>query len=634
MTAVPFEQLPDVQVIALDEESFFEHKQQYIDDPWPFAVGICGFDRLVERFHRPLIYLYAGKPYLLLELLREGRLHSEVTDQIRQQLRDRGLDPHNFDHEDRICKFLRETHNIRISRGTGKTSCEVAAITYVITIDPNEHVALVGYTDDTAGEIGGKIAKIVKSDRYKEWFPERIPDNERTNLSIHYVKLAGRTRGEITEPNVMALGHGSNWTSFHFSRIFYDDVICYENSAPTEMRASLKIMANFDGLRQPYIIWPAGVQESHTGTIWSRFDDNSVLEKNDECLTIKIPIHRRKDGQPWTLKNYQEKDAGVPCLPEWYNEEQIAEKMRSTLRRSLEEGGGRTAWFCNYLLIPQEDEVLPFHPDVVDKAKFEWRVNQRTQRLEVCRPATTINREPLYDTAGKRLYFCFDPHRMRRVAAVDQAYSKKSGADQWAIAVVSIDHQGFRYVLYVVVGHGYNEMLDAIRECDELWEPETWLMESNGAQSATLAWMRMDKGWQFLAARLEGVEHWGSASSKPKRIREDVAAPMETGELLLNPEDFHTPTEAKQYNPQDRDPADAALDAIAMASVRLVPTEYRTSEEEAADEARARVSARAQRDQETGIDIVNWWDVGRNRIDPEDVPVAMPRSRKPWENVA
>lgn len=603
--------VPDVQTIALDEESFSEWKQLFLDDPWPFAVDICGFTRLVERFHRPLIYLYSGHAFLLLEILRKGHLQSEVIEQIRKNLRDHGWDPLNFDHEDKICSFFRGTHNIRISRVHAKTSCEVAAIAHIITVDPNEQIALIGMTDDTAGEIGGEVSKIIGSERYKEWFIERVPDNQRTNLSSSYIMLKGRTRTELKEPCLLALGHRSDWTSRHFSRFFYDDVIAYENSSPPEMRASLKIMSNFEGLRQPPIIWPGGVQESHTGTIWSRFDDSADLEKNEDCLTIKIPIHRRRDGRPWTLKNFREAGAGVPCLPEWYDEEEIAEKCKRQLRSR--DTGGRTAWFCNFLLIPLEDEILPFHPDVVDNSKFLWHSNQRTGRLEVGRPATTLDREPLIDSSGKRLHFWFDPHRMRRVAAVDQARSKSKNADQWAIAVVSIDHQGFRYVLYVVVGRGYNEMKEAIRDVEELWFPDEWWVEGGSMQGLTIDWMRDSPEWQFIAGKLNEATHW--VVSKARRIRQDVAAPMETGELLLNPEDMHTPTEAKQYNPADPEPVDNALDAIAMASVALTPTEYQSEEQEAVQQRKATIEAKLRQDSDTGIEIVNWYDVSSSTPD-------------------
>lgn len=624
MTALPFAIPADVQTIALTQESFLEFKQVFIDDPWPFAVDICGYDRLVERFHRPLIYLYSGHAYLLLNLLRDGRLQSEVTEQIRKAIRQHGWDVHNFDHEEKICKFLKGTHNIRISRVHAKTSCEVAAIAHIGTVDPNEQIAIVGMTDDTAAEIGGEVSKIIASDRYKEWFSERVPDNERTNLSATYILLKGRTRLELKEPTVLALGHRSDWTSRHFSRIFYDDVIAYENSAPSELRASLKIMSNFEGLRQPPIVWPNGVQESHTGTIWSRFDDSAQLEQNEDCLTIKIPIARRRDGQPWTMKNYQEPGAGVPCLPEWYNEEEIVEKRKRQIRKK--EQGGVTSWFCNFLLIPMEDEALPFHPDVVDRAKFEWKMNQRSERLEIRRPATTLDRQLLVNSHGEQLFFSFDPHRMRRVAAVDQARSKSKNADQWAIAVVSIDHQGFRYVLLVKVGRGYNEMKDAIRDVDALWFPDEWLVEGGSMQGLTIDWMRDSPEWQDIAGRLDEVTHW--VISKARRIRQDVAAPMESGELLLNPEDFHTPTEAKQYNPADSEPVDNALDAIAMASVRLMPTEYQSEEQEQAAQRRAVLVAQAQKDQDTGIDITNWWDGRRPQIDPNDIPEEPRRKRE------
>lgn len=624
MTAQAFVVPPDVQTIALDEESFLEFKQVYIDDPWPFAVDICGYDRLVERFHRPLIYLYSGHALLLLNLLRDGRLQSEVTEQIRKALRQHGWNPLNFDHEDKICKFLRGTHNVRISRVHAKTSCEVAAITHIITVNPDEQIALVGMTDDTAAEIGGEVAKIIASDRYKDYFSERVPDNERSNLSANYVMLKGRTRYELKEPCLLALGHRSDWTSRHFSRMFYDDVIAYENSAPSEMRASLKIMVNFEGLRQPPVVWPGGVQESHTGTIWSRFDDSAGLEANEDCLTIKIPIARRRDGQPWTLKNFQEPNVGVPCLPEWYNEDEIVEKRKRQLRNK--EQGGRTSWFCNFLLIPMEDEVLPFHPDVVDRSKFEWRLNQRTEKLEICRPATTMDREPLVNSAGKEIYFYFDPLRMRRVAAVDQARSKSRNADQWAIAVVSIDHQGFRYVLHVRVGRGYNEMLDAIQEVETLWFPDAWHIEGGGMQGTTIDWMRRGDPWNEIAGKLFEVTNW--VISKAKRIRQDVAAPMEMGELLLNPDDYHTPTEAKQYNPSDPEPVDNALDAIAMASVALLPTEYQSEEQEEMANRRAVLTARAHRDEDTGLDISNWWAPNRTSTPDYAADLEVPRRKK------
>lgn len=589
-----------VHSITVDEETYLTHKSLLLEDPWIFGKAICGLNALVERHHRPIIYLMTGKVDLLLGMLCNPMMESEVLRQIRAQLRRKGLSAFRPGDRDAIRDFILML-NIRMARGTYKTSCEIVAISYLITADPNECIALFGLSDPTATEICNTVGEIVRSETYGEWFPERVPDEPRKDITGEAIMLKGRTRTEFKEPCLLAKGHRSDWTSRHFTRMFFDDVVGKENSSHRELAITLARLANFEGLKMNPAVWPE-VPEVHVGTIWSRFDDSADLEEDEDCLTIKIPIERRADGKPWTMQNYLE--AGIPTMPEVLDAAQV-QKKKHRVRKHKEEGVN--AWFCNFLLIAFEDGATVFHPDVVDNAKFSWRVNIRTGVREVSRLATKPDRTPVVDAQGKQLAFYFDPRRMKKVLAVDQARSVRASGNEWAIACVAIDHQGVRMVLEVIAGRGYNMMLTTLVEMDERWNPFEIAVEGGTMQGITVDWLRRSEEFQSLAGRVVEISNW--LRKKVDRIRQHVAAALESGELLLNPEDLKTTREMKQYNPFEADPKDNRIDAIAMASDRLdTPGEVSTEAEDQLAERKAAVARKTAKDDDTGIDVYNWYE--------------------------
>lgn len=530
-------------------------------DPWDFALDICGFDKLVERFHKPVLYLLTHQTALLIEVLK-GPLRSAVITKIKRALHKRKYDFDKPEHFARIEVFIR-TLNIRIARKLGKTSCGEAAILWDITLSPDHQWAIVSRDDPSAQAMCAMIVKIIQSDAYRFFFPDRIPENEHINLTRSAILLAGRTK-IFPQPCVTAGGVDSGWVSMHFDRVYGDDLVGRENKSPAKLATVHEFQANRNGLRIPE--WDAPHYDFTVGTRWARNDDAAVLDSDPDCLTIYVMIEER--SEPVTFANML--DAGEPTLPEWFDREAIAKEKRDYIK---DKKLGPVALLANLFLTVSADAAKVFNDEIVDARVFQWLPNEKTAQY-------VARLEDSKKPDGKILKF--PVRNLEKKAGADPSTSMTG--DEWAVACLGRDHFGTRYQLFTISGRGPEEFLDALLKVNALWNPDEIGIEKAAQQHWVLVAISKDPRFQAIADKFVAVPHGGRR--KQDRATDLVAAPMEMGEFYLNPNDKDTAEQMKQWDPDAKKAADGRIDALGIAAALYTTPAIGYSSGEIAEMAR------------------------------------------------
>jgi hypothetical protein len=530
------------------------YRERYRADPWEFAVDICGLDRLVERYHKPLLYLFTHRIDLLIEVLKSD-LSSPVITKIKSALKKKTLDYKRAGHFNQIERFCRKL-NIRLARKTGKTSCELAAILWDITVDPNHAWALVSRDDDAAEEMCNYLVEIIQSPVYRFFFPDRLPENERISLTQSEIRLNGRTK-RLPQPCVTAGGYDSGWISKHFDRIAGDDLVGLENKTPNRLKGVREFQANRNGLRIPEFDSP--FLDFTTGTRWARQDDSTALDADEDCLTIYVPIETlKKNGKevPRTLGNMME--AGEPTLPEWFNREAILAEKTGYLKNKLE---GPVALLANLHLTILEEATGVFNHGVVDNSDFAW-YRDDDGRLFVGRSETDATGKVLYDRNKEPRILWILVSKLEKKLGGDPASSRKG--DEYGVCVMGRDEWGKRYELEMRTGYGDVGFLESIKYLKEKWDPDQIGIEAAGQQAFVRLLMSKDPSYQDFVDQIVPVPH--SNVSKITRATSLVAAPLDMGEMYLDPNDTHTKQHMKDWDPDNPRSEDGCIDALGIAN--------------------------------------------------------------------
>lgn len=521
---------PQAERLAMSPEVWEDFRRLYFSDPWEFGLDICGADKLVERFHRPLIYLYACETKLLIEVLKSP-LRSLVITKIKQAFQKRGLDYKRAAHLWAINEFIHK-QNIRVARKLGKSTCRAIAILFRVTRNPNEAHAYITRDDDQAHKQGEWMVRIIKSDVYRFFFPERIPVDERANLSQSWILLGGRTIN-IPEPCVQLGGYSSGWVGGHYSALNRDDMTGLENRSPNRLQGVRDFESHRRGLMMPE--WDGPIIDSSTGTRWAKQDDAAALDADPDCLTIYVPIEEFQGRR--TFKNMLL--PGVPVLPEWFDKEQIAKEKREYMK----DQEGPTALLANLHLTILAEASAVFSPELVDEKV--WTKYELEKGFQLSRPGSVKK---------------YDPHDLEIMAGGDPSASRTG--DNWGVSIAGREPYGTRFQLKTIRGRGAAGFLDALLHLDEQWNPQKIGIEKAAMQEWVLLAISKDERFQRIVHKFVGVPV--NNLSKRTRAINLLAAPMEMGELYRDPEDREGAAEMKNWDPDNPKQSPGGIDSLGI----------------------------------------------------------------------
>lgn len=626
MTALPHE---EGEKFYLTRSQVEERRRRMDADPWLFVKWVCGHgEKAIERFHRPLVYMFAGTAVLLAASL--DRYDSEVVTQIKAELVRRGIDWHTRQGIASLRRLLRRL-NDRVARSTSKTTGGLDAMLWIASRDPSVPCDLpvisgpdvrIGITSKSDPVAQDKfcvtLGSIMLSDAYQMYYPDRLfPKTPDKFINRAWIRMYGRTRPSDQE-TIEARGINSQWTSNHYDIIYADDIIGTE-SGEANQEDALGWLAAIHGISTAPGL--GGSRHVFVGTIYGSKDDNAVLTLNPEFLSIRVPIWKKP--VPANIQNIMVD--GEPTIPEWYPVEAIRAMRSETVSNPKL---GAIAWLQNFELTAHEEGALQFSAELLRRSKFLWvdkqigvRDSQPVMRRYIRRYLWTSDGKPLIDTKKREEkepckcwmacesrnhgYFEFDPLASPRYIGVDQAFSLRG--DKWSVAPGVIDAHGFAYALKCASGRGYRNMIPSIPVIFDRWggrnnPPRKVGIESNAAQGVTADWIRRSDVFQFMARHIEPVSP--GMTQKTVRIFNNVLANLEMGRLLLDPDDFDRDAEMLMYNAAEDDPEDNIIDSIAIMMV-IAATRPNAEDESDARAYLRSVDARYTQDVDsiTGVDV-------------------------------
>lgn len=615
-------------------KSAVEERRRRMDaDPWLFVKWVCGHgEKAVERFHRPLVYLFAGTPVLLAASL--DRYDSEIVTQIKAALTALGIDWHTREGILALNRRLRRV-NDRIARSTAKTTKELDAMLWIASRDPSVPCLMpVVSGPDVAIGIASKsdaaaqekfmvtLQSIIMGDAYQMYYGDRMftktPDKF---VNKAWIRLNGRTRPNDQE-TIEARGINSQWTSNHYDIIVADDIIGTESGEANQDEA-LSWLAAIHGISKAEGL--GGTRHVITGTIYGPKDDNSVLSLNPEFLSLRIPIWKKR--VPANIQNILAD--GDPILPEWYPVDTIRSMRAETL---ADPKRGAISWLQNFELTAHEEGAMQFSQELIRRSKFTWitkqigtRDNQPIIRRYIRRYLWTGDGQPVLDLKrstekgeckcwmkceySNHKFHEFDPLTRPRFIGVDQSFALKG--DKWSVAPGVVDEHGYAYALKVASGRGYPNMVPAIPLTFNKWggrnnPPRKVGIESNAIQGVTADWMRRSEEFQWMSRHIVPVSP--GMTQKTVRIFNSVLANMEMGALLLDPEDFERDAEMLHYNAAETNPEDNIIDSIAiMMTIAAARPNHETDDEVRAAALAAETRYANDVDNLTGVDLSDDW---------------------------
>lgn len=544
-------------ITAIDGASRDAIRASLLEDPFLFCKVVCGHRELSSRFHRPLAYLLAGCTDKLISLLNDSSLDDAfVIRALRRSIRDvHGIDwnaPYGRNQLDRLIRFC----NVRMYRGSGKSSVLHDIVLWHATRDPNETILICSGAEERAVSFVKQIRKIVLSDAYRELFPERVPVVDlATALTEKKITLRGRTNPS-PQATIEAWGYASNNVGAHYNRFILDDLVGPENSSPVELAKVHKYLADMVGLFTPGLDRP--VTRFHIGTRYDEQDDSNEFEKNKNCLSLIVPIETH-DGlvEDISLR-------GTPTNPDWTPEEEVQMRFDAIVTDPSE---GPASWRRNFLLDPSAGGGRIFPSAIVDGADWTPWIHPLTKKMWVSRverdPKT---KAPLLDKTGATRWLRFDPALLFTVIGVDQSFA--DDGDEWAVSAVASDQWGYKYQLRTITGHGFDAMWEIILLLALQYKPRRIGLEKGAAQETTMLLKSREAALARIRGLIEGVSH----KNEPKvfRIINNVAEPMKMGRYLLDPTDLATKSEMKLYKGPSSRAKDNILDSLAIANVLIL----------------------------------------------------------------
>lgn len=623
---------------VLSKTQLAERKQKMEADIWLFAKWVCQPSRAatggdyIERFHRPLFYLLSGDPIRLAASLEKYK--SEFVLQVRSALVSRHINWQTAAGIRQLRQLLQRI-NSRISRSSGKTTCGLDTLLKIGTYNPNTDIGIASKSDPAAFDMCSTIGNIMRTDEYAMYFPERLfahatgkSFNYDSYITQEWIRFRGRTNPK--QETIEARGINSQWYGRHYRIIYCDDLASTEaKQGVATVEDALRFIASMSGLSVADQ-W-GGTREIFNGTITGPRDDNSVLARNSDYISVRVPIWTKPVAA--TVRNMMMD--GDPTLPEWYSRDDIIRKRKKELENPR---FGAISWLQNFELTAHEDGAMQFTQEMLNRAKFKWVTRKRLIRGKdgnpvevqfrvirrylwemdrdgnrVPKPSSEMQPLPpgvacgcyLSCTLRNHAYVEHDPKVMPRVLGVDQSFA--ASGDRWSVSNISRDTDNVLYALKGKSGHGYPVMIAAIPIlCDTEYGgkanyPRKVGIESNMVQSNTSYWMQEnDAVFGLLSHRIVKVSPGGIA--KTARIFNNVFAKAEAGTLLFDPEDKEFEAEALGYDPTIDDPADDIMDSIAIG---VVLHDIHASDPDAdkkAIEAADRDYARDV-DPQTGVDI-------------------------------
>jgi hypothetical protein len=446
----------------------------------------------------------------------------------------------------------------------------------MMTRDPNITGRISHAIDDKAWEFCGQIADTILSDKYRDFFPERIPQGNLNELiGQKKITLAGRT---VSRPQttMQAYGYLTKDTGGHYDLFLIDDLVMERNATPALLPGVQSWLDGIEGFR----IDADGVRvrRVHVGTKWDEADDDAYLTRGAnaiDCLTIRVPIETHDDQ---SVVNIME--AGTPTIPQFWDTKRIAEKKRRVVNQSDEETAGidgARSWRCNYLLDAYAGGARLFPPSLVDDVERWWMgpyEHKDKNKFLVARYRRDAEGKVLVSAkSSKKEVLTLDPWKpadLDVVATVDPSWSDKEGADNWGVTVSGKDYEGVTFQLETISAtSGLGGWIDALCDVDERYRIRVIGFDGGAYQDAVIQNMlKTDKRLRRLRGRMVKVPH--NNRSKIARIREYVSEPLKRYALLLDPSELGQPTrdEMKAYKSTGKD-VDGILDSLAMAPAVL-----------------------------------------------------------------
>lgn len=552
--------------VQLSPEEYAARRRLMEVDPWYFYLYATPFGaKAVERIDRPLLYICTRRAALLVATLDDPRFAGEVTDQVKADLRACGIDWTKPEELPRVQERLRRV-NIRMPRGTGKSTVADGADVWDATDDPNMTISLGTKADKYAQKRITSMGEIVTSAQYAFWFPDRVPRDLKHDVTQDAIFIGGRT---VIKPEATIEGRGiqSPWTGSHYRKNRRDDIVGTE-SGDASTEDARKHMAQMTSLRDN-TAWEG---EIFIGTINGEEDDNSILMDDDGVMHIIIPIerHRRKHflgedcDDPEAIVETDTENlwvAGDPTMPDkaGFNREGVA-AIKTEQRVNP---NGLTWLLQNYFMIAHKGAGGVIFPKrLLDRSEFQWFYDSRLKRELIGRPK--LGRE---DTERDRTssafrpedWFLLDPKKVPRSArawAADQSTNEDGTGDEWALSYVLMDHEGAFYLIHCIAGYGYDEMVDSFLPFDKLanWPPRNGI-DANATQRMTIDWLKRDAAnsgkFRDLAARVVPIKSNGEA--KDTQIRNWIQSRMKQGTFYFNPRLKDWRGEAYRYRPRRPD---------------------------------------------------------------------------------
>lgn len=601
------------------------------DDVWLFYRWVWApcmpKDRAIERFHRPLMYIFDGDADRLAWCLSQPeRFHGKLCDDLRRSLKNEGIDWTTPEGVRKLRDRLRKINN-RMSRFFGKTTQALCVLLKMASVDPDISIGIGSKSDKAAWDFCKMIGNVMREDAYALYFPDRL--HRRVNgkfdytsqITNQFIRMAGRKNP--AQETIEARGLRSQWARLHFDVILGDDISGTETGDASILQA-LAWLGNLDAISQPPGFGRA-TRIILNGTKQGGNDDMAVCCNDSSFFTIRMPIWVKTVAS--TLKNAFVD--GVAVLPEFANENQIRE-FRATAEANPQCG---IVWFLKNFELSDDLGALQFTEELLRAQTFSWvwklvgsKRTGKWERRRFIRRYKWVEGDdgapgpPLMwdksDASGKcacpregcndphHAYVEHDPFRLPRVLGVDQSVSVVG--DPWGVSCVAIDPEGYLYWLKGEKGHGYGLMVPKIVVVYERWgglvnPPRKVGIEGGAAQSITVHWMQQGGVYGDLHHRV--VEVPPGQLAKKIRMFNNILSPMLQGRLYVDPEDFERQNEMMRWDGTKANPSDGLLDAGGIACfIHNVPAQDRRNEQ--VEMALAQRQYVASTDDETGIDLI------------------------------
>jgi hypothetical protein len=578
-----------------------------LSDSYLFAKKICGHEDLIDEYHMVLSYAVCGLFDRLIEVLDADGFNSYVLDQFRDGLRQRIGDWHGAAGRARLEDAL-SWQNHRWSRATFKSSdITHAGATFIATVNPNRTIKITHAVDPKAWAFCEQIGNTVKSGRYRDLFPDRIPANEVRDITIKAINLGGRT---ISHPQktINAAGYKSKEEAAHFDTFFTDDLVNEGNSSPQELSGVRRWLSGLSGMFMP----TKNIWRIEVGTKHDEEDDDEWLThgaRADTVFTTRVPIEVH-DGP---IKNLLKR--GRPTLPLLFDEKKITKLQRHVLADENEVDGAQS-WRCNYLLNPSAGGGRLFPPSLIDNPDHWWLgpfehprkgmreidhyLVARFKRDEEGNPVPRSGRvifdadgELLPDWRANALRLVFDPWvDLDRVGLVDPAFASRTDAeitkdpDNWAVSAVATDHETVGLQLETQADRtGIEGWISALAEMDSFYHFRIIAFDGTAWQDTLVQnLMKTDPRLRKLRRRMVPVK--ARNVQKAARMRAGLLEPLLRYQFLLRPDaaGLATRTELKNIRGLDND-TDGIADSLSMHRAVNKPSQSKAQRKRAEEEA-------------------------------------------------